>query len=102
MTFTKISLDGDKINMYISAKVPLETIKLANGLTVDLNEYTEKATIKLPIKKKFIEDFVKLANMPIIGMEEVQVGDTTDVILKVNTSRKLQLQSEPKGGAIDF
>jgi len=35
-------------------------------------------------------------------MEEVQVGDTTDVILKVNTSRKLQLQQEPKGGAIDF
>jgi len=102
MTFTKISLDGDKINMYISAKVPLETIKLANGLTVNLNEYTEKATIKLPIKKRFIEDFVKLANMPIIGMEEVQVGDTTDVILKVNTSRKLQLQPEPKGGAIDF
>jgi len=102
MTFIKISLDGDKINMYISAKVPLEPIKLDNGLTVDLNEYSEKATVKLPIKKKFIEDFVKLANMPIIGMEEVQVGDTTDVILKVNTSRKLQLQPEPKGGAIDF
>jgi len=102
MTFLKISLDGDKINIYISAKVPLETIKLTNGLTIDLNEYTEKAVIKLPMKKKFIEDFVKLANMPIIGMEEVQVDDTTDVILKVNTNKKLQPSPEPKGGAIDF
>jgi hypothetical protein len=102
MTFLKISLDGDKINMYISSKVPLEPIKLDNGLTIDLAEYSEKATVKLPIKKKFIEDFVKLANMPIIGMEEVQVDDTTDVILKVNTNKKLQPSPEPKGGAIDF
>ena len=102
MTFLKISLDGDKIIMYISSKVPLEAIKLKNGLTIDLNEYSEKAIVKLPIKKKFIEDFVKLANMPIIGMEEVQVNDTTDVILKVNTNKKLQPSPEPKGGAIDF
>ena len=102
MTFLKISLDGDKINIYISAKVPLEPIKLTNGLTIDLNEYSENAVVKLPLKKKFIEDFVRLANMPIIGIEEVKVGDTTDVVIKVNTGRKVTPQSTQTGGGIDF
>jgi hypothetical protein len=102
MTFLKITLDGDKINLYISAKVPLEPIKLTNGLTIDLNEYSEDAIVKLPLKKKFIEDFVKLANMPIIGIEEVKVGDTSDVVIKVNTGRKVTTQTQPTGGGIDF
>ena len=102
MTFLKITLDGDKINLYISAKVPLEPIKLTNGLTIDLNEYSEDAVVKLPLKKKFIEDFVKLANMPIIGIEEVKIGDTSDVVIKVNTGRKVTPQPTPTGGAIDF
>ena len=102
MTFLKITLDGDKINLYISAKVPLEPIKLTNGLTIDLNEYSEDAIVKLPLKKKFIEDFVKLANMPIIGIEEVKTGDTSDVVIKVNTGRKVTPQSTQTGGGIDF
>ena len=102
MTFLKITLDGDKINLYISAKVPLEPINLTNGLTIDLNEYSEDAIVKLPLKKKFIEDFVKLANMPIIGIEEVKEGDTSDVVIKVNTGRKMTQQPTQAGGAIDF
>ena len=102
MTFMKITLDGDKINLYISAKVPLEPIKLTNGLTIDLNEYSEDAIVKLPLKKKFIEDFVKLANMPIIGIEEVKVGDSSDVVIKVNTGKKVTPQPTPTGGGIDF
>jgi|GEM_PF-5629858 len=102
MVFLKITLDGDKINLYISAKVPLEPIKLTNGLTIDLNEYSEDAIVKLPLKKKFIEDFVKLANMPIIGIEEVKIGDTSDVVIKVNTGRKVTPQPTPTGGGIDF
>jgi len=102
MTFLKITLDGDKINLYVSAKVPLEPIKLTNGLTIDLNEYSEEAIVKLPLKKKFIEDFVKLANMPIIGIEEVKTGDTSDVVIKVNTGRKVTPQPTAPGGEIDF
>ncbi len=102
MTFLKITLDGDKINLYISAKVPLEPIKLTNGLTIDLNEYSEDAIVKLPLKKKFIEDFVKLANMPITGIEEVKIGDTSDVVIKVNTGRKVTPQPTQTGGGIDF
>ena len=102
MTFLKITLDGDKINLYISAKVPLEPIKLTNGLTIDLNEYSEDAIVKLPLKKKFIEDFIKLANMPIVGIEEIKVGDTSDVVIKVNTGRKVAPQPTPTGGGIDF
>jgi len=102
MTFLKITLNSDKINLYISAKVPLEPIKLTNGLTIDLNEYSEDAIVKLPLKKKFIEDFVKLANMPIIGIEEVKIGDTSDVVIKVNTGRKVTPQPTPTGGGIDF
>jgi hypothetical protein len=102
MTFLKITLNSDKINLYISAKVPLEPIKLTNGLTIDLNEYSEDAVVKLPLKKKFIEDFVKLANMPIIGIEEVKIGDTSDVVIKVNTGRKVTPQPTPTGGGIDF
>ncbi len=40
--------------------------------------------------------------MPIIGIEEVKVGDTTDVIIKVNTGRKMTQQPTQAGGAIDF
>jgi len=102
MTFLKITIDGDKINLYISAKVPLEPIKLTNGITIDLNEYSEDAIVKLPLKRKFIEDFIKLANMPIIGIEEIKTGDTSDVVIKVNTGRKVTPQPTPTGGGIDF
>jgi len=102
MTFLKISLENDKINLYISTKVPLEPIKLMNGLTINLNEYSEDAILKLPLKKKFIEDFVKLANMPIIGIEEVKTDDSSDVVIKVNTRKKITPQPTPTGGEIDF
>jgi hypothetical protein len=67
-------------------------------LTIDLNEYSEDAIVKLPLKKKFIEDFVKLANMPIIGIEEIN----SDVVIKVNTGRKITPQPTQTGGGIDF
>jgi len=102
LTFLKISLENDKINMYISGNAPLEPIKLDNGLEINLTEYAEKAIVKMPIKKKFIEDFVKMANMPIIGLEEVKVDDTTDVILKVNTGKKMTRPTTQLGGGIDF
>jgi len=102
MDFIKISLDGENIYLYISTKVTLEPIQLENGLTIDLSEYTGVSIVKIPIKKKFIDDLTQMANMPIMGVEEVKVGDTTDVIIKVNTGRKMSQQLKQMGGGIDF
>jgi len=102
MNFIKISLDNENIYLYISAKVGLEPIELENGLKIDLSQYTGVSIIKIPIKKKFINDITETANMPIIGVEEVKIGDTTDVIIKVNTGRKMLQQFTQTGGAIDF
>jgi len=102
MNFIKISLDSENIYLYISAKVGLEPIELENGLKIDLSEYTGDSIIKIPIKKKFIDDLTQMANMPIIGVEEVKIGDTTDVIIKVNTGRKMLQQFTQTGGVIDF
>jgi len=102
MNFIKISLDGENIYLYISAKITLEPIQLENGLKINLSEYTGDSIIKIPIKKKFIDDLTQMANMPIIGVEEVKIGDTTDVIIKVNTGRKMLQQFTQTGGVIDF
>jgi hypothetical protein len=102
MNFIKISLDGENIYLYISAKITLEPIQLENGLKINLSEYTGDSIIKIPIKKKFIDELTQMANMPIIGVEEVKIGDTTDVIIKVNTGRKMLQQFTQTGGAIDF
>ncbi len=40
--------------------------------------------------------------MPITGIEEVKIGDTSDVVIKVNTGRKVTPQPTPTGGGIDF
>jgi hypothetical protein len=102
MNFIKISLDGENIYLYISAKITLEPIQLENGLKINLSEYTGDSIIKIPIKKKFIDELTQMANMPIIGVEEVKIGDTTDVIIKVNTGRKISQQFTQTGGVIDF
>ena len=101
MEFIKISLDNEKIYLYISADAFLNPIQLDNGATLDLRQYTEKAILKLPIKRSFIDDLTKLANMPIIGIEEIKVGDTTDVVMKVDTGKRMT-QTPQTGGAIDF
>jgi len=102
MNFIKISLDNENIYLYISTKVGLEPIELENGLRVDLSQYTGTSIVKIPIKKKFIDDLTQMANMPIVGIEEVKVNDTTDVIIKVNTGRRMSQQPTQTGGVIDF
>jgi hypothetical protein len=102
MNFMKISLDGDNIYLYISAKVNLEPIQLENGLRIDLNQYTGTAIVKIPLKRKFIDDLTQTVNMPIIGIEEVKVGDSTDVVIKINTGKKVAPQPAKTGGVIDF
>ena len=102
MTFMKISLDGDKINMYIATDAKLEPIELDNGVKIDLSQYTGTSIVKIPLKKKFIDDLTQVANMPIIGVEEVKVDDTTDVVIKVNTGKKMTGQIKQTKGDIDF
>jgi len=102
MNFIRISLDGDNIHLYIATKVGFEPIQLDNGVKIDLSQYTGTSIVKIPIKKKFIDDLTQIANMPIIGIEEVKVGETTDVVIKVNTGRKMAQQPTQTGGDIDF
>jgi len=102
MDFIRISLDNDNIYLYIATKVSLEPIQLDNGLKIDLSQYTGTAIVKIPIKRKFIDDLTQMANMPIIGVEEIKIGETTDVVIKVNTGRKMTQQSTQVGGGIDF
>jgi hypothetical protein len=102
MDFIKISLDGDNIYLYIATKIGFEPIQLDNGLKIDLSQYTGTSIVKIPIKKKFIDDLIQIANMPIIGIEEVKIGDTTDVVIKVNTGRRMAPQPTQAGGGIDF
>jgi len=102
MKFIKATLEGDMINLYIAASVNLQPIQVDNGITLDLSKYTGTAIIKIPIRKKFIDDLVQLTNMPIVGVEEVKTGNTSDVIVKVNTGRKVTSVPETKGGEVDF
>jgi len=102
MDFIRISLDNDNIYLYIATKVSLEPIQLENGLKIDLSQYTGTAIVKIPIKRKFIDDLTQMVNMPIIGVEEVKVGDSTDVVIKVNTGKRVMPQPMQTGGAIDF
>lgn len=101
MTFAKISLDGDNIYLYIATQVKFDPIQLDSGIRLDLSQYTGTSIVKIPLKKKFIDDLTQMANMPIIGIEEVKIGDTTDVVIKINTGRKMS-QQPTTGGAIDF
>jgi len=102
MNFIRISLDNENINLYIATKVNFEPIQLENGLKIDLNQYTGTAIIKMPIKRKFIDDLVQTVNMPIIGIEEIKVDDTTDVVIKVNTGKRVAPLPIQSGGEIDF
>lgn len=90
MEITKISLDGDYINIYISAQVNWQPIDVGNGINVDISKYVTSTMVKLTLKKKFIDDLMSIANLPIVGVEQVGVGNTTDVVIKVDTGRKLE------------
>ncbi|CAJ31666.1 hypothetical protein AFV7_gp46 [Betalipothrixvirus pezzuloense] len=89
----KVTLEGDYINLYVSSKPKIDPIQVGNGVTLDIGKYVGVAITKIPINKAFLSEL----NLPIIGVEEVKVGDTTDVVLKINTGKKM-----PTTGAIDF
>lgn len=89
----KVTLEGDYINLYVSSKPKIEPIQIGDGMTLDIGKYVGVAITKIPINKAFLGEL----GMPIVGLEEVKVGDTTDVVLKINTGKKI-----PETGSIDF
>ncbi|CAH69426.1 hypothetical protein [Deltalipothrixvirus pozzuoliense] len=102
ITFSRITLDGDTINLYILSTINWQPIDVGNGITLDLRQYAGTTVIKIPIKKKFLDDLTQIANLPIVGVEQVNVNNTTDVVIKINTGKKMTATTSSSPPTIDF
>ncbi|AZI75868.1 hypothetical protein SBFV3_gp33 [Sulfolobales Beppu filamentous virus 3] len=84
ITFTKIVQTDNSVILYADADV-----KKANIVDESMAKYTESVSIKITMKKEFIEDILKTLGNLVVDVKP----DGNDILIYINTGVSPQLPS---------